>query len=336
MRSLRATNHAAIAIFLASPFTTIVGRSPNELPCRTGNARRRDALHTATLYAARRHAWSAGVCRYERHRNARAARSSRVGSRARVRSPARPAHLAVHCRRRRRTGGVDHRRNCADSEEHGVTKTAAEDLCVAPPRPRTSLRDPADVAVLSEDDDHAETRTAYDAMNPKVNEYLYRRVDIEDAVDAHLLALEHAPAIGFARYIVSATTPFSREVTAELRTNAPRVVARRAPGYEDEYARRNWRMLPTIDRVYVNERARTELKWRPRYDFEYILGRLRAGEDPRRALRARSGRRGITRDDAMQPHHAARRPHACVCAVRRARRATDHSLPRHAELPRRR
>ena len=125
-----------------------------------------------------------------------------------------------------------------------------------------------------------------------MNEYLYRRVDIEDAVSAHLLALEHAPTIGFGRYIISATTPFAREDTAALRTDAPRVLARRVPGYEAEYRQRGWRMFPSIDRVYVNERARTELHWRPRYDFEYILDRLRAGEDPRSPLARAVGYKG--------------------------------------------
>ena len=38
---------------------------------------------------------------------------------------------------------------------------------------------------------------AYPADNVKVNEYLNRRVDLEDVVEACLLAAERAPAIGF-------------------------------------------------------------------------------------------------------------------------------------------
>jgi nucleoside-diphosphate-sugar epimerase len=30
-------------------------------------------------------------------------------------------------------------------------------------------------------------------------------------------------------------------------------------------------MFPGIDRVYVNERARRELGWQPRYDFAKVL-----------------------------------------------------------------
>src|SRR5258706_194530 len=62
-----------------------------------------------------------------------------------------------------------------------------------------------------ERDDRDDVRTGYDDLNLKVNELLYRRVDLEDVVGAHLLALERAPSLGFGRYIISATTPFNRD-----------------------------------------------------------------------------------------------------------------------------
>src|SRR5262249_57893236 len=99
----------------------------------------------------------------------------------------------------------------------------------------------------------------------------YRRADIEDMVSAHVLALERARSIGFGRYIVSATTPFSQHDLRDLRMNAAAVVRRLVPEYEDVYAARGWSMFPTIDRVYVNERARRELGWRPRYDFAHLI-----------------------------------------------------------------
>ncbi len=176
---------------------------------------------------------------------------------------------------------------------YGVTKVAAEDLCELFHRNqglaclilKTSRFFP-------EEDDDAATRTAYEDANAKANEYLYRRVELEDVVGAHLLALEKAASIGFGRYIISATTPFRCEDLAELRANAPDVVSRYAPGYQAEYARRGWRMFPSVDRVYVNERARTDLGWRPRYDFEYVIDRLRANEDPRSALTVAVGSKG--------------------------------------------
>src|SRR5215467_4253426 len=166
---------------------------------------------------------------------------------------------------------------------YGVTKTAAEDLCCLFHRTqglaclilRTS-------GFFPEEDDNKQTRLAYDDLNVKANEYIYRRVELDDVVSAHLLALERAPSIGFGRYIISATTPFLPDDLLDLRTNAPLVVARRVPGYEAEYERRGWKMFPGIERVYVNERARTELGWRPKYDFAYVLDRLRSGGDLRR------------------------------------------------------
>jgi nucleoside-diphosphate-sugar epimerase len=143
-----------------------------------------------------------------------------------------------------------------------------------------------------EEDDRDEVRKRYDDSNVKVNELLYRRVDLEDVVSAHRLALEHAPEIGFRRYIVSATTPFTRDDLAELRTNAPSVVRRHCPAYEEIYARRGWRMFPGIDRVYDNARARAELGWSPRYDFRHALDRLAAGEDPRSELAVTVGAKG--------------------------------------------
>ncbi|MGK9234674.1 NAD(P)-dependent oxidoreductase [Inquilinus limosus] len=161
---------------------------------------------------------------------------------------------------------------------YGVTKAAAEDLCQIFHRNRGL---PCIVLRTSrffpEADDDRAKREAYADDNLKANEHLFRRVDIEDVVDAHLLALEKAPAIGFRRYIVSATTPFRPEDLAELRHDAPAVVRRRVPGFEAEYARRGWVMMPGIDRVYVNDRARAELGWRPRHDFPAVIGRLRAG-----------------------------------------------------------
>jgi UDP-glucose 4-epimerase len=176
---------------------------------------------------------------------------------------------------------------------YGVTKAAAEDLCELFHR---THRLPCLVLRTSrffpEEDDHRPTREAYADDNLKVNEFLYCRVDLDDVVSAHLLALERAPAIGFGRYIISATSPFVPDDLAELQTDAPLVVRLRVPDYEAEYARRGWRMFPGIDRVYVNDRARKELGWRPRYDFRYVLDSLKAGRDIRSPLAREVGSKG--------------------------------------------
>jgi nucleoside-diphosphate-sugar epimerase len=176
---------------------------------------------------------------------------------------------------------------------YGVTKVAAEDLCELFHRQhRLACLVLRAARFFPEEDDDAKTRQAYDDGNVKANEFLYRRVDLEDVVSAHLLALEQAPAIGFGRYIISATTPFTPADLDDLRTNAPRVLERRVPDHAAEYARRGWKMFLGIDRVYVNARARHELGWLPRYDFRVVLDRLKAGEDPRSPLARAVGSKG--------------------------------------------
>ena len=176
---------------------------------------------------------------------------------------------------------------------YGVTKAAAEDLCEIIARdhglPVVVLRVSR---FFPEDDDRDEVRAAYDGPNVKANEYLYRRVDIQDVVDAHLLAMAAAPAIGFGRYIISATTPFTPADRAGLGRDAPAVVRRLFPDADAEYARRGWAMFGVIDRVYVNDRGRAALGWRPRYDFRCVLDRLKAGQDPRSQLARAIGAKG--------------------------------------------
>jgi UDP-glucose 4-epimerase len=176
---------------------------------------------------------------------------------------------------------------------YGVTKFAAEQLCELFHRDRSL---PCLILRTSrffpEADDRRETREAYADTNVKVNEFLHRRADIEDIAAAHLLAMNKARALGFGRYIVSASTPFTADELSELRADAPAVVRRHVPQYAELYAARGWRMFPTIDRVYVNERARRELGWQPRYDFAYVVDRIGAGEDHRSALARAIGSKG--------------------------------------------
>lgn len=162
---------------------------------------------------------------------------------------------------------------------YGVTKTAAEDLCALFHRrhglPCLVLRTSR---FFPEEDDNRERRALYADTNAKANEFLFRRVDLLDAAEAHLCALSRAAEIGFARYIISATTPFSRADLPALRTAPPPVVARHVPEFEQVYQRLGYRMFEEIDRVYDNAKARRELAWAPRYNFVRILAQLSQGE----------------------------------------------------------
>ena len=119
---------------------------------------------------------------------------------------------------------------------YGVTKKAAEDLCELFQRklglPSLVLRTSR---FFPDEDDDAAIRRAYADDNAKTNEYGYRRVDLADVVTAHMLAMEHAPKLGFRRYVISATTPFTRDDLPRLRTDASAVLRERFTTYEREY-----------------------------------------------------------------------------------------------------
>jgi nucleoside-diphosphate-sugar epimerase len=176
---------------------------------------------------------------------------------------------------------------------YGVTKKAAEDLCELFHRklglPCVVLRTSR---FFPDEDDDAAVRHAYADDNVKVNEFAYRRVDLEDVVTAHVLAVERAPALGLRRYVISATTPFSRDDLPRLRTDAAAVLRERFATYEREYARRGWKMFPTIDRVYDSALARNELGWMPRWTFGYVLACLTAGDEIRSSLATSVGFKG--------------------------------------------
>ena len=176
---------------------------------------------------------------------------------------------------------------------YGATKTAAEDLCALVARDEglavTVLRTSR---FFPEPDDSPEARAAYAPDNAQVNELLHRRVDLADVVEAHLVALDRAPSPDVGRYVVSATTPFIVDDLGALRADAAAVVRERFPQVDDVYGRLGWRLPASLDRVYVNARARAELGWRPRHGFGEALEALAAGQEWRSALALAVGAKG--------------------------------------------
>ncbi len=181
---------------------------------------------------------------------------------------------------------------------YGATKLAAESLC------GLARRDEGLACVIlrtsrffPELDDDPAVRDAYAPDNVKLNEFLYRRADIEDVVSAHLAAAASAPDVDIGPYIVSATTPFGRDHLQALARDAPAVVAGVSDAFEAVYARRGWRMFPRIGRVYVNDRARAELGWAPRHDFASMLERIAGGGAPMSDLAVAIGVKGYNRQN---------------------------------------
>jgi hypothetical protein len=59
-------------------------------------------------------------------------------------------------------------------------------------------------------------------------------------------------------------------------------------------------MFRGIDRVYVNDRARKDLGWNPKYNFRKILDRLKDGEDLRSELAREIGRKGYHQEKFVE------------------------------------
>jgi nucleoside-diphosphate-sugar epimerase len=157
---------------------------------------------------------------------------------------------------------------------YGVSKLSAEHLC----RLFHELyRLPAIVLrtarFFPEEDDMAHAMTQ-SSENAKANELLFRRASVEDMAEAHVVALEMAPQIGFDTFIICARTPFAREDCAQLLADAPAVVARLFPHYRQIYARLGWTMFNSIDRVYDSSKAAKKLGFTCKMGFAEKLAEL--------------------------------------------------------------
>jgi nucleoside-diphosphate-sugar epimerase len=158
---------------------------------------------------------------------------------------------------------------------YGVTKLAAEGLCRL-----HNLERGMNCVVLRtgrffpEDDD---TLRGLDGLNLKANEFLHRRLTVEDAARAHIVAMEKAPVLGFDLFVLSAPTPFTRSDCEELQRDAAAVVRRCFPDAADLYAARGWRLPERIGRVYDSARAQDVLGLRFDTSFGTVLDALRRG-----------------------------------------------------------
>ena len=159
---------------------------------------------------------------------------------------------------------------------YGVTKLSAEELCRLFHElyglPMVILRT---ARFFPEQDDMAHA-IVQSEPNTKANEFLFRRLTVEDAAECHLRALTKAPELGFDTFIVSATTPFSPGDCEDLIVDAHSVVARYFPHYAELYRRAGWTMFQSIDRVYDSAKALRRLGFQCRTDFRAKLEELEA------------------------------------------------------------
>src|ERR1700754_3557924 len=297
MRRLRAEGHDARGLDIkASPFTDRVGSIADEAFVRDAMSGITRVIHSATLHkphvathSKRRFVDTnvGGTVALLEAAVARGVRSfiftSTTSSFGAALTPA-PGEPAAW---------IDEDVTPVPKNIYGATKIAAEGMCeLAARKERLPVLVLRTSRFFPEDDDNASLRAAYDTLNMQANELLYRRADIEDMVEAHLRALDKAPALGFGRYIVSAATPFVRDDVPALRGDAPAVVRRLFPEVDALYAARGWKLLPSLDRVNDSSRACRDLGWKPKRDFAFVLECLRRGEDFRSDLARAIGAKG--------------------------------------------
>jgi UDP-glucose 4-epimerase len=160
---------------------------------------------------------------------------------------------------------------------YGVTKLAAEGLC------RLYAADHGLACVVlrtarffPEDDDTRRTPTG---ENLKANELLHRRLTVGDAADAHLAALDAAPALGFDTFILSAPTPFDRADAHDLKRDAAAVITRYFPDASSLYAKRGWTLPVSLGRIYDARHVERRLGFRCQIGFAEVLSALRDGLD---------------------------------------------------------
>jgi nucleoside-diphosphate-sugar epimerase len=158
---------------------------------------------------------------------------------------------------------------------YGVTKLAAEGLC------RLHFRKNGLNCVIlragrffPEEDD---TQRTLSGANLKANEFLNRRLTVEDAADAHVVALDRAPDVGFEIFVLSAPTPFLRSEAEALKRAAADVIERHFPDAPALYTRRGWRLPTSIGRVYDSSRIERVLGFRCVTDYGRVLDALRTG-----------------------------------------------------------
>ena len=142
---------------------------------------------------------------------------------------------------------------------YDITKIAAEELC-------------RDIAFSTGMSMLCLRVSRFFAQTPRLQALyrLYRGVDVRDAAAAHALALT-MQSTPFDIINISARSPFRKSDLPMLLHSAPDVLQERFPHVVEAFARHNWELPASIDRVYVIDKAERLLGYRPVYGFDEFM-----------------------------------------------------------------
>lgn len=94
---------------------------------------------------------------------------------------------------------------------------------------------------------------------------------LEDVMTAHLSALARAAALRCAIFTISAPTPFSPADSPELGSRAEAAILRHFPHAADMYRSLGWTLPQRLSKVYITDKAISELGWQPRWTFLTLI-----------------------------------------------------------------
>ena len=95
---------------------------------------------------------------------------------------------------------------------------------------------------------------------------LYRGVSAQDTAEAHWLAVS-CTLTGCELFVISAESPFQQTDTSQLLNDPWGVIDRIYPEASVLYDRMKWEKPPSIDRVYVIDKAKRLLNYQPQDNF---------------------------------------------------------------------
>lgn len=99
---------------------------------------------------------------------------------------------------------------------------------------------------------------------------LYRGVDIRDAILGHELAL-YSQIKGYEVFNLASQTPFQLNDLINLNGNADKVILHYFPWAQKVFEQKGWKLPLVIDRVYVIEKAKKLLGYKPKYNFQEMF-----------------------------------------------------------------
>ena len=102
---------------------------------------------------------------------------------------------------------------------------------------------------------------------------MYRGLDVRDVAQAHQLAI-HKHFKKFDAFNISAQSIFTKEDLVQLKNDAPTLLQNRIPELIRFYQNNHWEMPNSIDRVYVIDKAKKVLGYRPKYNIRDFLNNL--------------------------------------------------------------